>query len=122
MEIHLQAEGVEDGEQRGEVGLSRRLHHIEILLHKVEADGLDGLLLRDAAPGTSDGGEVALGYEDLLAVFDGQHQIAVVLQHDDGLELSLIALLHILRLAHDLLRLSGVKVRILEKSHTDHQE
>ena len=122
MEIHLQAEGVEDGEQRGEVGLSRRLHHIEILLHKVEADGLDGLLLRDAAPGTGDSREVTLGHKDFLAIFDGQHLIIMILQHDDGLELGLVALLHVFRLAHDLLRLSGIEVGILEKPHTEHQE
>ena len=104
----------------GEVGFAGIIHHLEVLPYEGEVNRLDGLFLRDAAPCTRDGWEVALGHIYLLAILNGQHMVIVVLQHDDGFELGLITLLHELRIAYDLLCLGRIEVRILEKAHTEY--
>ena len=84
------------------------LHHFEILGHQGEVDGLHCLFLRDAAPKSWDGGEVALGYIDLLLLFHGKRLVGMILQHHYRLQLCLISFFHKIRIAHNLLRLGRV--------------
>ena len=104
----------------GKVGLLWFIHHIKVSLHQSQVDRLHSFLLRNASPQAWYGRKVTLGHIHLHTVLYRQHIVVVVLKHHNRFKLSFIALLHKLRIAHELLRFCRVQIRILKQSHAEH--